>query len=652
MLFCSVEISPQTTFSLNGLWNLNNNSTTLLNNLDNNPSNYLMIKDWGLTFSQGAEFSKPMSSNLYLISLSKRIQDNYFTIRYTPGFQKEFVFSNGTSIVLDDSSIQSLNSHFTYKEIMGLGYSYKFSPQLSAGFSLRYFKQEFNNENFKPVLTDTLYYLERDNQIETTNFWKGDIGFNYSFNEFLNLSIASINLFNFGEQGISEEYNFYKIRTTKSAVLSLSFSALQKPSLNLLYETTGAFQAGINQSLNIYDSNFDLNFTILHDKLQLPFINGIVAGLAYSNNLWGLSLSYIKYFSDRNKLFSFSEFKSDGMNNLMHNKYSYDKAIMTFSFTLNTTKEKLVEFLSLNVVRDIYPTFQEAYIDSPFALGKVINLTDKKVLVKPSCKIEGINTDFVQSNALTIFPRDTADVPFYTLISNDYSNSRTNVAQTYFIINTDSEEPDDRFQASALVFGVNNWDGRVRNLKSFIKKDMDFSMNYAKNLLSNYKNSLDSINYLLMPFYRAKFIFNELVKEFVYVSDPRATTDYVQFPDETIELRGGDCDDLSVCYSSLLEAVGVETALIDYKNVGAVRHVSVLVNTNLQPDNAKLITDNDKKFFIRKDENGKDEIWLPIETTSLTNFDLAWELGSEKFYYEALENFGLILGKVELIDIY
>lgn len=651
-MFYQAEISPQTSFSLNGLWNLNNYSTTLLNNLENNPYNHLMIKDWGLNFSYGVEFSKPISSNLYLVSLSKRIQNNYFTIRYTPGFQKEFIFSNGTSIVLFDSSIQSLNSQFLYKEILGLGYSYKFSPQLRAGFSLRYFKQEFNTENFKPLLTDTLFYLERDRQIETINFWKGDIGFNYSFDEFFNLSIASINLFNFGEQGVNTENNFYKIRNTKSAVLGLYFSALRNTSFNLLYETSGAFQAGISQYLNIYDSNFDLNFTILHDKTLLPYINGIVANLAYSNNLWGLSLSYIKYFSDRNKLFSFSEFKSDGINNLMHNKYSYDKAIMNFSFALSTTREKLVEFLSLNIVRNIYPAFQEAYIDSPFALGKVVNLTDKKVLIKPSCKIEGINTDFIQSNALTIFPRDTANIPFYALIPDDYSNSKTHVTQSYFIISTDSEEPDDRFQASTLVFGINNWDGRVRNLKYFIKKNMNFSMNYAKNLLSNYKDSLDSINYLLMPFYSAKFIFNELVKKFVYVSDPRATTDYVQFPNETIEMRGGDCDDLSVCYSSLLDAVGVETALIDYKNLDAVRHVSVLVNTNLQPENAKLITDNDKKFFVRKDENGKDEIWLPIEITSLTNFDLAWELGSEKFNLEALENFGLILGTVDLIDIY
>lgn len=46
-----------------------------------------------------------------------------------------------------------------------------------------------------------------------------------------------------------------------------------------------------------------------------------------------------------------------------------------------------------------------------------------------------------------------------------------------------------------------------------------------------------------------------------------------------------------------------------------------MFNSKLSPDQASLITANDTKYFIRKDENGNDEIWIPIETTSLTDFD-------------------------------
>ena len=146
--------------------------------------------------------------------------------------------------------------------------------------------------------------------------------------------------------------------------------------------------------------------------------------------------------------------------------------------------------------------------------------------------------------------------------------------------------------------------------------------------------------------------FNDFVKKLVYTSDPRTTAEYVQFPKQTIELKGGDCDDLSVAYSSLLESVGIQTALVDYKSDGEIRHVNILFNTQLSPSQAKFITSNDSKYFIRKNEQGKDEIWIPIETTSLSEFDEAWNDGVEKFNREAIIEMGLASGKVEIIDVY
>jgi hypothetical protein len=143
-----------------------------------------------------------------------------------------------------------------------------------------------------------------------------------------------------------------------------------------------------------------------------------------------------------------------------------------------------------------------------------------------------------------------------------------------------------------------------------------------------------------------------VVKELVYTSDPRASAEYVQFPDETVTLKGGDCDDLSVLFSSLLESTGIETALVDYKSNEGIRHVNLLVNTKLKPEEARLITENDAKYFLRKNDKGEDEIWIPVEATSLKDFDEAWRTGVEKFNKEALQNLGLATRKVEIIDIY
>jgi transglutaminase-like putative cysteine protease len=652
-MFYSINIWAQSSFSLTGLWNLADKSTTLLNNLENNTSNYYLMRDWGLTFSYGGEFSEPPSSNIYLISLSKRFGNHTLTVRYTPGFQKEFLFSNSSSIILEDSSLQPLNSTFSYKEILGFGYAYKFSPKFSVGFSLRSFTQEFNSEAFKSVSSgDTLFYLDRENFVETADFWKGDIGFDYFLNDMFSFSIASINLLNFGEDNISEENEPYKIKTDRGALFRLAFVPFTKMSLNFIYETSNSFQLGASKLFDFDDSNIGLSVTALHDNYQSPYIAGILGGVAYSNNLWGLTLSGVKYFSDRNTTYSFSEFKAEGIHNIMNNPYSFDKAVLSLSFTLNTIQERLVEFLSVDVVKEIYPTFYEAYVDSPFALGKVVNLTEKSVLIKPSGKIEGINSVYTQSPTVTIQPKDTSIIPFYAVLSDQYNKQRAEISQAYFLISTTRDEPDDNFQSPVLINGVNSWDGLVSNLRYFIKKDFDYSMEFSKDILSKNKNLLDTIRYSLSSFYKAKYVFDDFVKDLVYTSDPRATTEYVQFPNETIELRGGDCDDLSVCYSSLLESIGIETALVDYKNTEDIRHVNILFNTNLAPGDANLITDNDTKYFLRKDENGKDEIWIPVETTSLTNFNTAWEIGAEKFFDDAIKNLGLAKGNVEIIDVY
>jgi len=117
-------------------------------------------------------------------------------------------------------------------------------------------------------------------------------------------------------------------------------------------------------------------------------------------------------------------------------------------------------------------------------------------------------------------------------------------------------------------------------------------------------------------------------------------------------LKVGDCDDLAVAYCSFLESVGIQTALVDFKENGELRHVNVLFNTKLEPGNARLITNNDSKYFVRKSEQNKDEIWIPIETTSLTNFDEAWNIGVEKFNHEAIDDLGIASGKVEIVDVY
>jgi hypothetical protein len=648
-----MEITAQSSLSLSGCWPAFEGKTTLLNSFESNPSNFSLLKDWGLVLSYGGEFSNEINSNIYLISLSKRIREHNLSIRYTPGYQKEFFFQPIESYRGVDSLLQSLSSRFSYKEIFGFGYSYKFSNVFSSGFNFRYFTEDFNSEVLDiNIISDSIYFF-KNNQSEKNNFWKGDLGAAFSPFDNLFLTVNSVNLLILAEDKISGQNEVYKLKREKGALIGLTYSPFNEYYLNLLYETNNSFQAGATGSYKIV-SNGELTFgaALFHDELQSPFFAGIVPAVSFSTELFNITVSGVKYFSDRKAVHSYAEFSTSGLNNIINNKYSFDKLILTLGFTLNTLPERLVKFGSVEVLKDIYPTFTDDYLNTPFAVGYVINLTDNPVNVKPSSHIEGINNENIHSPIAVIPPKDTVKVFFYTIIPDTLRREKTGISYADFYLTTVNETPDDKFQKPVLVNNKNSWDGKVINLRYFIKNDFDFSMGYTKNILSRYKNILDTLNEEAAPFSKAKLIFDELVKEIVYTSDPRASFEYVQFPHETIKLKGGDCDDLAVCYSSLLESVGIQTAVVDYRKENEINHVNVLLNTGLSPGEAKLITGNDQKYLLRKSSTGIDEVWIPIETTSLTNFESAWDTGSEKFYKDAIQNFGISKGNVEIIDIY
>jgi hypothetical protein len=643
------KILSQDSFGLTGYWGLPESFTIPLYSYEGNNSNYFNHKDWGLSLSYGAEFSGSVNSSLYIVALAKRLGDHSLSARFTPGYQKEFLFSTGEVIIIDTTS-QSLKANYNYKELFGLGYSYNFNPQFSAGFTIRFFNQDFNQEIVKPIFGDTLEIV-RETINEKVNFWKADLGFDFILNEDFQFRAASVNLLNFGDEPQTDEFKGFEMKQDMGAMLSASYTPLDLFNFNLIYETSNSFQL----SASGFAGNFTYGLTAFHDKYQDPFIAGIVPALGYRTSLFEMLLSGIKYFSNRTTSASLSQFAQEGIHNVINNRYSFDKVILSFALKISGALEQKAKFIDVEIVKDIYPTFYDNYLENPIAYGLVINLTNEPINIKPSIKIEGMHNDNMQSPAAILIPGDTAKIPYYVIIPENFNVEKAILSYANFYISTNSGEPDDHLQKAILVNGINAWDGRVSNLKYFIKKNVDFSMSYSKGILSSNKEILDTVPSVLSTFYKARLLFNNFVQQLVYTSDPRATSEYVQFPNQTMELKGGDCDDLSVAYSSLLESVGIQTALVDYKSNGKVRHVNVLFNTKLSPNQAKLITDNDTKYFLRESaevEEGIDEVWLPVETTSLTNFYEAWSIGVEKFNREAITNLGIGTGKVEIIDIY
>lgn len=116
---------------------------------------------------------------------------------------------------------------------------------------------------------------------------------------------------------------------------------------------------------------------------------------------------------------------------------------------------------------------------------------------------------------------------------------------------------------------------------------------------------------------------------YVEFSESELAIDYLQFPKQTLEFTAGDCDDLSILYTALLEAVGVETAFVTIPG-----HIFVAFALAMTPDEAR------KQFLYPDDLIFKeDKAWLPVEITARNmGFVKAWETGAKEWRENASED--------------
>ncbi len=98
--------------------------------------------------------------------------------------------------------------------------------------------------------------------------------------------------------------------------------------------------------------------------------------------------------------------------------------------------------------------------------------------------------------------------------------------------------------------------------------------------------------------------------------------DFLQFPRQTLEYRAGDCDDLSILYSALLEALSVETAFIT-----APGHIYIAVNLGMDEEEAQKIFYHTGDLIFREGKT-----WLPFEVTLVQeSFLRAWQEGAREW---------------------
>jgi len=295
---------------------------------------------------------------------------------------------------------------------------------------------------------------------------------------------------------------------------------------------------------------------------------------------------------------------------------------------------------------------------SNLQLEQVFSAAYKQYVDKPIGKVtikNGSGQDY-NNLRLRFSIKDYMDFPFTldipTLAANSAQTLELNAVfnnrileidedtgvQVEVAVNFASNHQDDaiRITKPMTIYGKNAIVWKDLNMVgAFVTPKDDLLRDFVRQTLNENKPKADAVDRTLLTAMTLFDIFG--AHGINYVVDPNSpyseltenTVDYVQFSRETLKLKSGDCDDLSVLLSASLENLGIETAILDVPG-----HLLMMFNTGLSENERHLISLDDELLVIR---DGK--VWIPIEATMIgQTFAEAWAEGARKYHKYSKED--------------
>jgi len=292
---------------------------------------------------------------------------------------------------------------------------------------------------------------------------------------------------------------------------------------------------------------------------------------------------------------------------------------------------------------------------SDLNLQRVFSAAYKKYQDKPigSVKLENVGgTDFgnlklsFQIREFMDFPsaveipkiaaNETLEIPIKATFNNrildvdEDTGVQVEVRLSYL---RDGQSDDITLTQPMTIYGKNAivWND-PQMIGSFVTPKDDTLRDYVRQVVNSFQPDPGPLNDNLVA---AMAYFSSLAASGTsYTVDPNTPfnelradqIDYVQFPRETLRLKSGDCDDLSVLISAGLENLGIRTAFVEVPG-----HLFLMFDTGLDAGLADLIS-QDRKLLVIRDGT----VWIPLEATMVnTDFNEAWAEGARK-YQQAL----------------
>ena len=291
--------------------------------------------------------------------------------------------------------------------------------------------------------------------------------------------------------------------------------------------------------------------------------------------------------------------------------------------------------------RDVFAAMYKYYNENPVGTLSLKNSSGKtieKIHAEVSIR-EFMDYPSESRTYREIRPGRELEIPLYAVFNNKIlgvSEDTPLNAEIRVRYVVDGREQSVARNQSLALYNRNamTWDSAARLASFFTPRDPVVKV-YARTVVQKFRNA--RLAFMKAELQSAIEIFDSLgVYGMTYVSDPktpfatfsrnRSQVDYIQYPRETLRFRTGDCDDLTALFCSLLENLGVETAMVTVPG-----HIFALLNTGVPAAKKNEVTGDPAMAVVL---NGA--VWVPVETTMMGRpFTEAWEKAAARYAGES-----------------
>ncbi len=330
---------------------------------------------------------------------------------------------------------------------------------------------------------------------------------------------------------------------------------------------------------------------------------------------------------------------------------SYDIKNTDLKFSVSFTPESSKELISLEAIQPttltLYPYRLAGYNPQWLLRVKLLNQTNKHLEVNIKLAGEGLPSmvkGAVLESSESSFVEFPVPLGVQSLPAGAYNY---NIEVTAFqrgrqILNR---------QFSFEMKDTHDWSGNSDDLRYFVQANHVEIIERAREILAD-----NGINHdILSPVNIAKYFYQYLKESFRYINDPipaGARQDRVQYATETMDLKSGDCEDLTILMASLLESVGIQTAFIEvFPPDSPEGHILIMFDSAHIFPEVVSVGGNLQRYIVRQNGVHQSQLFIPVELTRLDlSFEEAQLQALHLYQYLGIDQNGLAGGWVRIID--